>query len=175
MGSKFGRLLIAAAATGAVLAGTAGAAPPAEATGAQMCQGNGSLFINGAVDSGFTWQLQGGGSCSQDAQFPPSPTVVAQFSGGGTSSTLGLCSSSLDVTNLQLNVTVTYTDFTNNRTWSEQQTWSAAASTFPLDTPFTVTTSGGAMGAGVMFSHIFLQCGNDGGKPSANFNWTQTA
>jgi hypothetical protein len=48
--------------------------------------------------------------------------------------------------------------------------------TFPFATAFLITGDGGppALGAGVAFTHIFLQCGNDGNSPSANFVWGES-
>jgi hypothetical protein len=54
--------------------------------------------------------------------------------------------------------------------------WFSPVTLFPLVMPFLVspaTDPGSIGGAGLMFSHIFLQCGNDGDKPSVQFDWAQ--
>ena len=102
--------------------------------------------------------------------------AAARFTGSGTSDSLGLCSGTLLVTNLRLSVAVTYTGAVTGATMTEHQLWSAPVTTFPFATAFLITGDGGppALGTGVAFTHIFLQCGNGGNSPSANFVWGES-
>jgi hypothetical protein len=104
------------------------------------------------------------------------PTTV-RFAGTGTSDSLGLCSGTLLVTNLKLAVDVTVTGQVTGNTIVQHQVWSAAATTFPLATEFLISSSSGppVMGAGIAIAHIYLQCGNTGNKPSAQFLWLQNS
>jgi hypothetical protein len=51
-----------------------------------------------------------------------------------------------------------------------------SATTSTLATAFLITGDGGppAIGAGVAITHVFLQCGNGGNSPSANFAWAES-
>jgi hypothetical protein len=74
-------------------------------------------------------------------------------------------------------VDVTVTGQVTGNTIVQHQVWSAAATTFPLATEFLISSSSGppVMGAGLAISHIYLKCGNDGNKPSAQFLWLQNS
>jgi hypothetical protein len=168
---RIARALVAAA---ALLATGAGAAQAANLDG---CTGSGSILVPAPGHAG--WNVGGAGSCPVQAT-PTAPLTAREptsvrFTGAGSSDSLGLCSGTLLVTNLRLDVAVTYTGAVTGTTLVEHQVWGAPATTFPLATAFLITGDGSAvLGAGVAFTHIFLQCGNDGNQPSANFTWAQS-
>lgn len=174
---RIGRVLAAVGASAAALMALgAGSAPAATLAG---CSGAGTLYLPTASDP--SWGVGGGGSCPlQTSVTAPivahEPTTV-RFAGAGTSDTLGLCSGTLLVTNLKLNVDVAVTGAITGTTIVQHQVWSAAVTTFPLATEFLISSSSGppVMGAGIAISHIYLQCGNDGNKPSAQFLWLQNS
>jgi hypothetical protein len=169
---RIGRVLVAA---GALLATGATGAQAANLDG---CSGSGRVLIPTAGHPG--WNVDGAGSCpvqaTPTAPFTAREPTTVRFTGAGTSDSLGLCSGTLLVTNLRLSVAVTYTGTVTGTTLTEHQLWSAPATTFPFATAFLITGDGGppALGAGVAFTHIFLQCGNGGNSPSANFLWGES-
>jgi len=169
---RIGLLLVAA---GALLATSATAAQAAQLNG---CTGSGRVYVPAPGHPG--WNVDGSGSCpvqtTPSAPFTAREPTTARFTGSGTSDALGLCSGSLLVTNLKLNVTMTYTGAVTGTTLVEHQVWSAPVTTSPLATAFLITGDGGppAIGAGVAITHIFLQCGNGGNSPSANFVWGES-
>jgi opacity protein-like surface antigen len=99
-------LLLAAA--GALLATSATAAQAAQLNG---CTGSGRVLIPAPGHPG--WNVDGAGSCpvqtTPTAPFTAREPTTVRFTGAGTSDSLGVCSGSLLVTNLKLNVTMTYT------------------------------------------------------------------
>ncbi|TML02701.1 MAG: hypothetical protein E6G41_14960 [Actinobacteria bacterium] len=135
--------------------------------------------LNGCTGSRSPWN-DGSGSCpaqtTPTAPFTAREPTTVRFSGSGTSDSLGICSGSLLVTNLKLSVTMTYTGAVSGTTLVEHQIWSAPVTTFPLATAFLITGDGGppAIGAGLAITHIYLQCGNGGNSPSANFAWAES-
>jgi hypothetical protein len=173
---RIGRVLVAAA-TGAGALMAAGATP-ASATQLNGCTGSGRVFVPAPAHPG--WNVDGAGSCpvqaTPSAPFTAREPTTVRFAGAGTSDSLGLCSGTLLVTNLKLSVNVTYTGAVTGTTLTEHQIWSAPVTTFPFATAFLITGDGGppTLGAGVAFTHIFLQCGNDGNSPSANFVWGES-
>jgi hypothetical protein len=174
---RIARLLAAAgASTAALLAFGAAAAPASTLAG---CSGSGTLYL--PTPSSPTWGVTGGGSCplqtNVTAPIVAHESTTVHFSGAGTSDSLGLCSGTLLVTNLKLNVDVTVTGEVTGNTVVQHQIWSAAVTTFPLATEFLISSSSGppVMGAGIAISHIYLNCGNDGNKPSAQFLWLQNS
>lgn len=144
--------------------GTASAQSPIENLlgGTSVCFGSGELLATNG--SPATWQLSGQGGCGGHR-------VV--FSGTGTSNGLGLCSSSLLVTNLSINVTGTITRAGGNII-PFTETWGSPVSLFPLATPFLITNSNAAsLGAGLVASRITLACGNAGDQKAATFAWVR--
>src|SRR3954470_10352106 len=173
---RIGRVLVAAGASaGALLAGGATAAQAAQLNG---CSGSGRVFIPAPGHPG--WNVDGAGSCpvqtTPSAPFSAREPTTVRFAGSGTSDSLGICSGTLLVTNLKLGVTVTYTGAVTGTTLTEHQLWSAPVTTFPFATAFLISGDGGppALGAGLAITHIFLQCGNGGNSPSANFVWGES-
>jgi hypothetical protein len=147
-------------------------APPATAAPSpKVCTGSGTVFLD-PNGTGYNWSIQGSGFCG--TVFPVQPLKTLHFNGSGTSDQIGLCSTALVVPNLDLSVIVSMTDVVTGDTTTEAQNWFSPVTIFPLVTPFLVSTSNGGNGAGVMWSHIFLQCGNEGTHPSAQFDWAQT-
>ena len=143
---------IAAIALGAalvpVMAGSANAISPLPIT----CTAAGTVtFVNGTPDS---WTVAGRGSCQGDL----SGTYFLDFSGVGTSATLGLCDDGLIVQDLSINIVGTLTNAQTLVPTFIAQNWSAPLTTYPLVTPFLVATSDGGIGAGAFFNHIFLVC-----------------
>jgi hypothetical protein len=169
---RIGLVLIAA---GAIMATSATTSMAAQLNG---CTGSGRVLIPEAGHPG--WNVDGSGSCpaqtTPTAPFTAREPTTVRFTGAGTSDSVGICSGSLLVTNLQLSVTMTYTGSVTGTTVVEHQIWSAPVTTFPLATAFVITGDGGppAIGAGVAITHVFLQCGNGGNSPSANFAWAES-
>lgn len=152
-----------------------GAGPVANAASTapllHTCDGTGTVSFGSGTPT--VWTVNGSGVCYNSA-IPPQAVGTVTLTGGGTSSTLGPCTNTLIIVeNLNLTVTVTYTDSVTGTSASEVQTWFAPISTFPLITPFILTTANNGFGVGVVISHIFLQCGNMGNQPSASFTWEQ--
>jgi hypothetical protein len=172
---RTGRTLLAAGASAAALMAVGAASAPAATLAG--CSGSGTLYTPTA--SSPTWQVGGSGSCplqtSLTAPLVAHETSTVRFAGSGTSDSLGLCSGTLLVSNLKLNVDVTITGTVTGTSLTQHQIWSAPVTTFPLATEFLISSSSGppVMGAGLAISHIYLQCGNDGNKPSAQFLWLQ--
>jgi len=174
---RIGRVLAAAGASAAAL--MAFGAASASASTLAGCNGSGTLYT--PTPSSPSWVVSGSGSCPVQvnlaAPFAAHETTVVRFAGTGTSDSLGLCSGTLLVNNLKLNVDVTLTGTVTGSTVVQHQVWSAPITTFPLVTEFLISSSSGppVMGAGIAISHIYLQCGNDGNKPSAQFLWLQNS
>jgi hypothetical protein len=144
----------------------------AEAIGPErfICTAAGSVVTTSTPD---TWTIAGGGSCvSQDNPY------FLSFTGAGTSQGLGLCSNDglpFLVQDLDIIVTGTLTSSnpTNPVVKGILQHWTAPVTTYPLGTPFLVTSNtGDVFGAGIFWNHIFLNCQ---GSPVATFQWAYTA
>ena len=169
------RIGLALVAAGAITAAGGATAQAAQLNG---CTGSGRVLIPAPGHAG--WNVDGSGSCpaqtTPTAPFTAREPTTVRFSGSGTSDSLGICSGSLLVTNLKLSVTMTYTGAVSVTTLVEHQIWSAPVTTFPLATAFLITGDGGppAIGAGLAITHIYLQCGNGGNSPSANFAWAES-
>jgi hypothetical protein len=145
---------IAAIALGAalvpVMAGSANAVSPLPI----VCTAAGTVtFVNGSPDA---WTVAGRGSCQGDLE----GTYFLDFSGTGTSGSLGLCDQGLVVTDLAISVVGSLTNAQTLVPKFFAHTWSAPVTTYPLVTPFLVsqTGSGDLIGAGAFFNHIFLMC-----------------
>jgi hypothetical protein len=173
---SIGRVLAAAGVSVGALFATAGAT--AGAAQLNGCSGSGTVLVPAPGHPG--WNVSGSGSCpvqtTPTAPFTAREPTTVRFVGSGTSDSLGLCSGTLLVTNLRLSVTVTYVGAVTGTTVTEHQLWSAPVTTFPFATAFLITGDGGppALGAGIAITHIFLQCGNGGNSPSANFIWGES-
>ena len=142
------------------------------AQSALVCDGAGRLTAQNGTPA--TWQVSGQGRCLE-LGFGSQPRML-NFEGSGTSDSLGLCTPGrLVVSNLELDVTVSITRAGTGRPEIEQETWTAPVTTFPLATPFLVANGAGApSGVGLTLHRIFLQCGDNGRKPSAVFEWVRT-
>jgi len=135
------------------------------------CTASGQVDVApNATATGFDWSINGTGSCV-DLSFPLQNAKSVSFTGSGTSDTLGLCTTSPLVNNLDITVTLSLFDNVLHTTRTLSEHWSLALTTFPVATPFLV--SQGANGAGTMLSHILLNCPPKG-TDSGNFVWTQT-
>jgi len=138
----------------------------------RACAGSGTLYVTAPLGgSPATWKVQGSGSCP--AQLDGAPPETMSLTGTGTSDNLGLCSTTLLVTNLHLDVAVTFQPVIGSAQ-TEQQVWSSPVSVFPNATPFLISGPPGRLGAGVVLSRLILDCGNNGTSPAANFAWAQT-
>lgn len=162
------RILLALA-VGASLLGFAGLRSPADAAGLRACNGAGQIYFAQNPDGSADLTAAGGGACTLVVG---SRLKIVNLVGTGHADSIGLCSGSPVVRNLVMDVTVTATDPFTNTSEVEHYTWSAPVSTFPLATPVIIT--GDNIGASLTLSHIFLNCGQDGRRPTANFNWLQT-
>jgi hypothetical protein len=163
---------------GAVLTVVVGGVGEAQALTVKACDGSGTIYVNDAPapSTQTNWTLEGSGSCPAQLRLLLEPLEAQQitFSGSGTSDSLGLCDGSVLVTNLSLNVTVTYRDVVTGATRTEQQVWSAPITLFPLATPFLISENGEPLvGVGASITRIFLGCDNSGTRPSADFVWTE--
>jgi len=125
----------------------------AHAAGLIVCTGAGTVtFVNGDPDS---WAVSGKGSCQGDFQ----GTYFLDFSGSGTSGTLGVCDSGLLVTDLDIAVVGSLTNAQTLVPKFFGQHWTAPLTTYPVVTPNVITDNdGGVIGAGAFFNHIFLMC-----------------
>ena len=119
------------------------------------------VFTNGSPDS---WTISGRGSCFGDF----GGTYFIDFTGVGTSSTLGLCDGGLTVNDLHINVFGTLTNVQTLAVKLVNQDWVAPVTTYPVATPFLIENAAGG-GAGVFFNHIFAICT---GPTVANFAFT---
>jgi hypothetical protein len=143
----------------------------AHAQSALVCDGAGRLTAQNGTPA--TWQVSGQGRCLQPG-FGSQPRTLS-FNGSGTSDSLGLCTPGrLAVNNLELDVTVSITRAGTGAPVVKQETWTAPVTTFPLATPFLITNGAGdPSGVGLTLHRIFLQCGDNGRKPSAVFEWVR--
>jgi hypothetical protein len=151
-------------------------AAPAQAapTAPKVCSGAGELFVNSNPSGGTDWSLRGSGFCGT-ITLPAVALKTVQLVGFGHSDTLGLCDSTLLVMNLGILVIARFTDVVTHVPTTQTEIWYSPISVFPLVTPFIAAPlSGGIGGAGVLFSHILLKCGNGGNSPSLQFDWLQT-
>ena|SRR5436309_2342477 len=155
---------LAAALVFSVAGGTANAGLPP-----RLCTAAGTILTTTGTPD--TWTIVGQGSCND-----LSSTYAVSFTGAGTSQGLGLCSPEpvpFVVTNLNITITGTLVDSLTQVPIPFAEKWVAPLTTYPLGTPFVVTTlSGGLKGAGNFFNHIFLQCN---GSPVATFQWVEIA
>ena len=115
----------------------------------------------------YGWSVSGQGSCQGNGK----GTYAAQIVGVGTSKTLGYCSGSAFVQNLDIAMTVTLTNVSSGKVTTLSQNWGAPVTTFPVAVPFLIRDKG-IVGAGVIFNHLFVQC-PPGGSPAAQITWTQ--
>jgi hypothetical protein len=162
-------VLACAVALGAVLA----APGPASAEDGHLgfvCNGAGTLNIqDGATPA---WTVDGSGRCLDVALSPASEARTVTFHGVGTSAPFTCVSGlnpSLISTNVVIPVTVTYTGVASGNVVTQNQTWSGPITLNRLVTPTLIVSPG--IGASITFHRIFLQCGNDGIKPSATYDW----
>jgi hypothetical protein len=172
------RRMVVALAACAILVGVFGASS-ASALTVKPCIGSGSLRVTPSGDPlhPYLWTIQGSGSCPANLTLllNPNEAQTVRFFGQGTSDTLGLCDGSLLVQNLLIVVRVQYTNVVTGTTTTETQYWRAPLTTYPVATPYLMTTrpGAGAFGAGIALHHILLGCGNAGTMPSASFGWVE--
>lgn len=136
-------------------------ATPATAAVRVTCVATGFVDVTG--DGPHSWSVSGAGPCFDTLQ----GTFFVNFSGSGTSDSLGLCGD-LVVTNL--NLTVNH-DFLNQRTGVHTfatQTWRAPVTTFPIATPFFIAQDGLSRGLGLLSTRVLLNC-PPGGSNVASF------
>ncbi len=135
-----------------------------------ICNGAGQLHVQDGATP--LWTVSGSGRCDDLALLTPSEPRSVTFAGSGTSAPF-TCQSGLNpsliTTNLVLHVTVTYTGVTTGRVVTQQQTWSGPITLNRFVTPTLIVQPG--IGASITFHRIFLNCGNDGTKPDATFDW----
>jgi hypothetical protein len=152
-------------------------AAPGSASGASghlgfLCNGAGTLNIQDGATP--VWTVDGSGRCIDLSLPNPSPEAkTVQFHGVGTSApftcTSGL-NPSLISTNVVIPVTLTYTGVVTGNVVVQQQTWTSLILTLNrLATPLIETDNG--LGASITLHRILLNCGNDGTKPSATYDW----
>jgi hypothetical protein len=162
-------VLACAATLGAILL----APGPASAEAGHLgfaCNGAGTLNIQDGATP--LWTVDGSGSCLDLALPPNSESRTVVYHGTGTSDPFTCVSGlnpSLITTNLVLHVTVTYTGASSGNVVTQNQTWSGPITLNRLVTPTLITSPG--IGGSVTFHRIFLNCGNDGIKPTATYLW----
>ncbi|MFY9588477.1 MAG: hypothetical protein WAT66_13585 [Actinomycetota bacterium] len=132
-------------------AGTAGAVSPLPVA----CNAAGTVIFTNSNATDH-WTIAGRGSCLGDLE----GTYFLDFTGTGTSSSLGLCDQGLVVLDLHINVIGTLTNAQTLQTKLINQDWVAPITTYPLGTPFLINqnATGSLIGAGSFFNHIFLNC-----------------
>ncbi len=131
-------------------AGSAGAVSPLPI----VCNAAGTVIFTNS-NSTDTWTIAGRGSCLGDLE----GTYFLDFTGTGTSSSLGLCDQGLVVLDLHINVLGTLTNAQTLQTKILNQDWVAPITTYPVATPFLIQSNAGDLiGAGTFFNHIFLIC-----------------
>jgi hypothetical protein len=121
-------------------------------------------------DGTWTWGVKGSGACVAGGG-----TLTVKVMGEGLSNGLGLCDGLL-VQNLDILLTVDIERVFSGHQFTATNHWVATLSTFPLATPFVVRDGTGAstVGAGVIFSHIFLNCPDDNtARQSSTVTWVQ--
>ena len=139
-----------------VLGGVAPA--PTGAAGLLTCDAAASTYIE--PESGLHhWTIEGQGICSTN-----SSTYFLDLSAVGTSEGLGLCTSS-DVGNLDLDAEITLVSATTGHREVATVKLGAPSTTYPVTTPFVATRDGKTVGAGTIFTRIFLAC-PPAGSPS---------
>ncbi|MFY9588844.1 MAG: hypothetical protein WAT66_15470, partial [Actinomycetota bacterium] len=106
-------------------------AVPAQAATRVVCVANGFVDISG--DGPYTWSVLGQGPCLDTLQ----GTFATQFSGTGTSDTLGLCDG-LVVQNLSIVIDAVTTNLRTGAQSFTTQQWFAPITTFPVATPFLI-------------------------------------
>lgn len=126
----------------------------------------GVSVVSDPVTGTATWTINGNGHCSGGSL---SENFQVNIKGTGTSSSLGLCSSELPLTNLKLLVTATFTN--SNTTITQSQIWTIPLAVQPSTVP--VTIGGQTTGAGIASTRLFLKC-PDAGTDAARFIWAQT-
>jgi hypothetical protein len=153
-----------------LLAGLGSLHGSAEAAGARVCNGAGSFIFDVHEDGSASITASGGGACTVNLG---SQLKLVSLSGTGSASSLGLCSGDLVAQTVHLSVTVTAVDPFTGATDVEHYDWSMPVTTYPVATPIIIR--GDHVGASLMLNHLFLSCGQDGRRPTANFNWVQTS
>jgi hypothetical protein len=111
------------------------------------------------------WTLVGAGSCQGDLD---GTYILTDLVVQGTSDSIGLCGDSVVVNNLRLQPTGTLVNLANPLKSKSLggQTWGAPVTTFPIATPFVITSAGGGLlGAGTIETRIFGKCPPSGGSP----------
>ena len=135
-----------------------------------VCNGGGTLRINDGATP--VWTVDGSGRCLDLALSAASEVRDVQFHGVGTSNPF-TCVSGLNPTLIStgvlIPVTVTYTGEASGRVVVQNQVWSGPITLNRLVTPMLIVQPG--IGADITFHRIFLQCGNDGTKPAATYDW----
>jgi hypothetical protein len=154
--SRTGRLLLAVAMTLCLVAGVA--APASARAGLPLvCQTSGIVTQTDNGDGTWNWDFViAFGQCFGDFGGPYAMTGA----GSGTSTGLGLCDGLL-VQNLQILMNLHLVSALGSaRDKFLTEVWSAPISTYPVATPFLVSSvpDGGLVGAGAILSHIGLKC-----------------
>ena len=143
----------------------------------EFCSGAGNMTETDVNPGGPTvWQITGSGFCGR-ANFPVYGLETVNLTGSGTSDSQGLCSNTLLVTNFVMVVTANFAPVAAKpAAHTTVEVWSAPITLFPLAMPVLVSQASDPTtpaGVGIMLTHIFLQCGNTGDRPSVQFDWAQ--
>jgi hypothetical protein len=157
----------------AVVTGVLAVAPAAQASQQLVCNGGGGVTIDRQLDGTYKWVMTGFATCNNPQG---DPVRTAALTGLGESANLGICSDDLLVDAFSMNVAVTFTSFSplsGVQSSVQHQVWSLPATTFPVVTPFVVSSQeGGLLGAGELSTHIALKC-PPAGQPSMQVAWVQ--
>jgi hypothetical protein len=165
--ARFGARALAASALAAT--GFAGlGATAANASGVINCTAAGTVHYQ-TVGLVTSWTLDGTGSCLGDFQ----GTYALTFTGVGTSSSVGACDANTPgpLSNLTLKIDGTYTNVATHLPKLLNQSWTAAATTFPVSTPFSVNSGGNTVGGGTILTRIFGKC-QPSGSPVAEYQFS---
>ena len=158
--SRRARAALAAVSMGGAVVALAAAPAPAAGPLPVECDTGGTVHVSTDTTGATTWDLSLEGICSGNL----SGINIATVTGQGTSAGAGLCSGSLVVQDLEIDVVVTERNVVTGNTVTTNQVWHFPVTAFPATTPFLI--GGDATGAGDLASRIFLRCG-ESGSPTA--------
>ena len=152
----------------AALVLTLGTVMPAQASTRVECVAAGFTDHTLNPDGTVSWHIVGQGECVDTLQGPWLVNLV----GNGTSDNLGLCTSNLLMSNLNLSVHINSLNLRTLNPTPYDETWSAPLSVFPIATPFFISSGTGSPGLGVILTRILANC-PPGGLHTATYAWSQ--
>ena len=152
---RTGAAVLGALALGVTLTVTAAPAPAAGPMPV-VCDTRGALDVTPSDSGTVDWNLHLEGTCSGTI----GGSSIVSVDGQGTSSSAGLCDTTVLVRDLVVEVQVAERDVVTGAVITTNQIWTIPVTAYPTATPFTI--GGDATGVGSLLSRIFLQCGEQG-------------